>query len=87
MCYDVSIEEEGVLSDGLNFYIMLSKFLLSLVSESEEKYVNLDTFFPSMKLLLFSLTLPLPDNVSEIFASLPEYYVENLPEFLSFVVQ
>lgn len=38
-------------------------------------------------LLLDSVTLPLSSDVPKVFAALPEFYVEDVAEFLFFIVQ
>lgn len=37
--------------------------------------------------LLDSVTLPLNSDVPKVFAALPEFYVEDVAEFLFFIVQ
>jgi hypothetical protein len=37
--------------------------------------------------LLYSVTLPLNSEVPKVFAALPEFYVEDVAEFLFFIVQ
>lgn len=38
-------------------------------------------------LLVDSVTLPLSSDVPKAFAALPEFYVEDIAEFLFFIVQ
>lgn len=38
-------------------------------------------------ILFDSITLPLNSDVPKVFAALPEFYVEDVAEFLFFIVQ
>lgn len=38
-------------------------------------------------LFVDSVTLPLSSDVPKVFAALPEFYVEDVAEFLFFIVQ
>lgn len=41
----------------------------------------------SLSLLFYSIKLPLTPDVPKVFAALPEFYVEDVAEFLFFIVQ
>lgn len=44
--------------------------------------------FVTYAFILFdSITLPLNSDVPKVFAALPEFYVEDVAEFLFFIVQ
>lgn len=44
------------------------------------------SFLP-MHLVLLSITLPLNPDIPKSFAALPEFYIEDVAEFLLFIVQ
>lgn len=43
--------------------------------------------FLLMHLVLLSINLPLNSDIPKSFAALPEFYIEDVAEFLLFIVQ
>lgn len=55
----------------------------SVIESAAGTVVSTDLCF----FLIDSVTLPLSSDVPKAFAALPEFYVEDIAEFLFFIVQ
>ena len=75
-CSDAALLDQTLLSECLNFYCQHMSVLMKAVSG----YNTSDPYAPL-------LTLPLPSNVPEIFSAFPEWYIEDVADFLLFAVQ
>ncbi|CAG0888897.1 unnamed protein product [Darwinula stevensoni] len=71
-CSEAAILDPDLLGSCMSFYSRVAVYLLKLVREKGESTVD-----PS---------LPLPSQVPFLFAALPEWYIEDIAEFLLFVV-
>jgi len=72
-CADAGLLDEALLRRSLQFYTSVSEFLLGLLVQQPSGAMP-----PS---------LPLPPDAPAIFSALPEWYVEDIAEFLLFVLQ
>ncbi|KAM0732007.1 Ubiquitin conjugation factor E4 B [Formica fusca] len=73
LCVEVSLIEPIFLRRCLGFYISVGEFLLSLLTQ-----IVPDHFLPE---------LPLPQEVMGKFTALPEWYMEDIVEFLLFIFE
>ncbi|KAJ8923221.1 hypothetical protein NQ315_001776, partial [Exocentrus adspersus] len=72
-CADAGLLDKNLMRRSLTFYTSVSEFLLSLMSNTPP----CDTV-PS---------LPLPLSAPSAFSAMPEWYVEDIAEFLLFALQ
>ncbi|PNF25093.1 hypothetical protein B7P43_G02009 [Cryptotermes secundus] len=72
-CADTGLLNEALLRRSLQFYTSVAEFLLGLLVQLPPGVTP-----PS---------LPLPSDAPAIFSALPEWYVEDIAEFLLFVLQ
>ena len=72
-CADAGLLDESLLRRSLQFYTSVADFLLGLLLQQS----------PSAG----PPTLPLPPEIPAIFSALPEWYVEDIAEFLLFALQ
>ncbi|KAF5288784.1 hypothetical protein FQA39_LY15275 [Lamprigera yunnana] len=72
-CADAGLLDKNLMRRCLIFYTMVVEFLLSLMS-------NIPPGGPRP-------TIPLSVNVPPIFSALPEWYIEDIAEFLLFALQ
>ena len=72
LCTEAVLLEPSLLSPCIQFYASLSQFLLYVVMPSS---------------VHGAYRLPLPDTVPSVWCALPDYYVEDIAEFLLFVLQ
>ncbi|XP_039250624.2 ubiquitin conjugation factor E4 B-like isoform X1 [Styela clava] len=70
-CYEISLNHESMLHQCLIYFSSAAQFLLNLVTRPDEQ----------------EPTLPLPAKIPDAFAAMPEFYVEDIAQFLLFVVQ
>lgn len=70
-CYDISLNHESMLHQCLIYFSSAAQFILKIVTRPEEQ----------------EATLPLPSTISDTFAALPEFYIEDIAQFLLFIVQ
>ncbi|XP_065061334.1 ubiquitin conjugation factor E4 B-like isoform X1 [Rhopilema esculentum] len=68
-CAEVVIMDEDLLRQCLRFYGTASQWLLGLATGKE----------------MSSLSLPLPETVPTHFGAMPDYFIEDIAEFLLFV--
>ncbi|XP_077997981.1 ubiquitin conjugation factor E4 B-like [Glandiceps talaboti] len=70
-CADAGVLDESLLRRCLSFYGSVVKFLTNLMTPKKGP----------------EITLPLPQEVPMEFSSLPDYYAEDIAEFLLFILQ
>ncbi|XP_057335851.1 ubiquitin conjugation factor E4 B [Microplitis mediator] len=73
-CADAGLIDPVLMRRSLHFYCSVAEILLSLLTPSE----NGNPMSPS---------LPLPQQIPNKFTALPEWYVEDIAEFLLFALQ
>uniref|UniRef100_A0A8C4UCF4 Ubiquitin conjugation factor E4 B n=1 Tax=Falco tinnunculus TaxID=100819 RepID=A0A8C4UCF4_FALTI len=66
---------------------MLKRCKTQLKKACDTFYFTLLFYCPVCCLLFYSIKLPLTPEVPKVFAALPEFYVEDVAEFLFFIVQ
>ncbi|XP_072035141.1 ubiquitin conjugation factor E4 B-like [Amphiura filiformis] len=71
LCGDAGLLDENLLRGCFQFYGTAMALLIKLVTPKG----------------LLTPTLPLPEDVPMEFASLPEFYIEDIAEFILFIVQ
>ncbi|OTF72979.1 ubiquitin conjugation factor E4 B-like protein, partial [Euroglyphus maynei] len=71
LCAEAGLLDERFLGRCMIFYNQFIHFLLKLINCDNE----------------YDLELPLPPNVPPIFASYPDWYLEDLADFLIFIIQ
>lgn len=71
-CADAGLLDKQLLQRCLSFYTSVAEYLLSVLTGH-----SVGT----------PITLPLPVEVPELFSALPEWYVEDIAEFLLFTLQ
>lgn len=71
ICAEAGLIDERFLGRTLQFYNQFIGLLLKSIGCSDHS----------------SIQLPLPSKVPEVFAAYPEWYVEDIAEFLLFVIQ
>ena len=69
LCIEAVLMDPPLLSQCLQFYSAVARFLLSIIMPSSQSL------------------LPLPDDSPMAFAALPEYYLEDIVEFILFAIQ
>lgn len=74
VCADAGLLDQALLSRSLNFYNMVMGMLLRSVSDWNPSCSN-------------APTLPLSLEVPKAFAAYPEWYIEDMADFLLFTVQ
>lgn len=72
VCADAGLIDKNLIRRSLLFYTSVTEFLLSVLTN-----MPVGT----------KPTLPLPTEVSPLFSALPEWYVEDIAEFLLFALQ
>lgn len=72
-CADAGLLDKNLMRRSLIFYTSVSEYLLSLVTGSQPGLPIPD--------------LPLPSPQSPAFYAMPEWYVEDIAEFLLFALQ
>lgn len=70
-CYDIGNIHDTLLHNCLLHLSSVARFLLSIVTPSDDA----------------EAMLPLPQDVAETFSSLPEFFVEDIAQFLLFIIQ
>lgn len=70
-CYDVGSLHDTLLHNCSLYLSSVSRFLLNIVVPGDDA----------------ETMLPLPQVVAEAFASLPEFFVEDIAQFLLFIIQ
>lgn len=76
-CADAGLLAQQLIKKCTEFYMSVSEFLLRVITGEEG---------PELQPVL-EPTLPLPETPRPQFAALPEWYVEDVAEFLLFVFQ
>ncbi|BES87556.1 factor E4 [Nesidiocoris tenuis] len=71
-CAEAGLFDKNLIRRALAFYTSVAEFLLQVLTASPYKY---------------NPTLPLPQETPHVFSALPEWYVEDIAEFLLFVLQ
>lgn len=71
-CADAGLLDRQLLQRSLSFYTSVAEYLLSVLTGNP---------------VGTPITLPLPVEVPELFSALPEWYVEDIAEFLLFTLQ
>lgn len=83
ICFDIDVRGTAVASHSLSvFFPVFLFFLLHFFSLLLNQEV-ICLFFPPLR----SINLPLNPEIPKSFAALPEFYIEDVAEFLLFVVQ
>ena len=72
-CADAGLVDPVLLRRSLHFYASVASILLGLLSQTDP-----DSALPE---------LPLPQEIPNVFTALPEWYVEDIAEFLLFTLQ
>lgn len=72
-CADAGLIDKNLIRRSLIFYTSVTEFLLSVLTNTPP-----GSGTPK---------LPLPTNVPSLFSALPEWYVEDIAEFLLFALQ
>lgn len=72
-CADAGLLDKNLIRRSLIFYTTVSEFLLSLMTNTPPGTVIHD--------------IPLPSLAPSAFAAMPEWYVEDIAEFLLFALQ
>lgn len=72
-CADAGLLDKNLIRRSLTFYTTVSEFLLSMMTNTPPGSAIPD--------------LPLPSPVPAAFAAMPEWYVEDMAEFLLFALQ
>lgn len=72
-CADAGLLDKNLLRRSLIFYTSVAEYLLSLMTNTPPHSVT-----PA---------LPLPATAPPAFSALPEWYVEDIAEFLLFALQ
>lgn len=72
MCADIALFDRKLLKRGVDFYTTVGEFLVRVLTQG--------TFTDCP-------TIPLPTDVPNAFAALPEWFVEDIAEFLLFTLQ
>ncbi|XP_070562106.1 ubiquitin conjugation factor E4 B-like isoform X2 [Ptychodera flava] len=70
MCSDAGLLDESLMRRSLTFYGSVVKFLTNVMTKQTGQ----------------EITLPLPQEVPMEFATLPDYYAEDIAEFLLFIL-
>lgn len=99
-CADAGLLDENLLRRCLQFFSMVIQLILRMVEPAYPQSVNLRTsskirqFLAEMTFsphIFFqsphSVSLPLNPEIPKSFAALPEFYIEDVAEFLLFIVQ
>lgn len=96
-CADVGLLDENLLRRCLQFYSTLIQLILRMVEPAYPKYVGPSHHVAALvseepltsvkPLFSRSITLPLNSEIPRSFAALPEFYIEDVAEFLLFIVQ
>jgi len=68
-CAEVVLMDEELLRQSMRFYSTASQWLLKLATGNDAENIE----------------LPLPDDVPMHFAALPDYFIEDIVEFLLFI--
>lgn len=71
-CADAGLLDKNLMRRALIFYTSVAQFLLSLMTNT----------LPNNQ----APTLPLPSTNPEAFSAMPEWYVEDIAEFLLFAL-
>ncbi|XP_014256792.1 ubiquitin conjugation factor E4 B isoform X2 [Cimex lectularius] len=71
-CAEAGLLDKTLIRRSLVFYTSVAEFLLRVLTGEPYKY---------------NPTLPLPQEPPQIFSALPEWYVEDIAEFLLFILQ
>lgn len=71
-CADAGLLDKNLMKKSAVFYMSVAEYLLRVMTGEEN---------------LCNITLPLPSTVRPEFAALPEWYVEDIAEFLLFALQ
>ncbi|KAJ8932413.1 hypothetical protein NQ314_014670 [Rhamnusium bicolor] len=72
-CADAGLLDKNLMRRSLIFYTSVSEFLLSLMTNTPP-----GSSIPN---------LPLPSHPLPAFSAMPEWYVEDIAEFLLFALQ
>ena len=72
-CADAGLLDESLLRRSLQFYTSVADFLLGLLLQQPSNAA--------------SPALPLASDIPPIFSAIPEWYVEDIAEFLLFALQ
>ncbi|XP_018324068.1 ubiquitin conjugation factor E4 B isoform X2 [Agrilus planipennis] len=73
-CADAGLLDKNLLRRSLSFFTSVAEYLLCLMTNKSPGEIN-------------TITLPLSQNIPPVFAALPEWYVEDIAEFLLFTLQ
>lgn len=82
ICFDIDVRGTAVASHSLFVCLFFQHFFLLHFSLLLNQEV-ICLFFPPLR----SINLPLNPEIPKSFAALPEFYIEDVAEFLLFVVQ
>lgn len=82
ICFDIDVRGTAVASHSLFVCFFFQHFFLLHFSLLLNQEV-ICLFFPPLR----SINLPLNPEIPKSFAALPEFYIEDVAEFLLFVVQ
>lgn len=94
-CSDAGLLDQSLLTECLNFYCQHMSVLMKCVTGSDDSLPS-DTnpfsshtnpFSSDTNPFSSNISLPLPIHVPKLFASLPEWYIEDVADFLLFTVQ
>lgn len=84
ICADAGLLDENLLERCLHFYAGVAQvILLSLSGDGSLNLATLGASLPDTA----NTVLPLPSDPPELFAALPEWYLDDLAEFLLFTLQ
>lgn len=72
MCADVALFDRIVLKRALEFYTTVGEFLVNALRNTSTNDVS---------------DFSLPTEIPNVFAALPEWFVEDIAEFLLFALQ
>ncbi|KAK4326138.1 hypothetical protein Pmani_003303 [Petrolisthes manimaculis] len=84
ICADAGLLDENLLERCLHFYAGVAQVILRALSGGGS--LNLATLGASLPDTA-NTVLPLPSDPPELFAALPEWYLDDLAEFLLFTLQ
>lgn len=83
VCADIALFDRTLLKRALEFYTTVGEFLVNALKNTPFTDSSPSTTSPSSSSSDFSL----PTEIPNVFAALPEWFVEDIAEFLLFALQ
>ena len=85
---EASLLDDVFLSGCLQFYASASQWMVSIIDPSPHRFsLMLVADIVIINCICFLCSLSLPENVPMEFAALPEYFVEDIADFIVFILR